>query len=33
MFLFGWLNEIVHDDLISYLNGVIKLINDYVNQY
>jgi hypothetical protein len=28
IFYFGWLGEMVHDDLISYLKGVIKLMND-----
>jgi hypothetical protein len=30
MFLFSGLNEMVQDDLISYLKGVIILINDLI---
>jgi hypothetical protein len=30
MFLFSGLNEMVQDDLISYLKGVIILMNDLI---
>jgi hypothetical protein len=28
--LFDWLNEMIQDNVISYLKGVIKLMNDLI---